>query len=200
MENQEAHQIIKKHVLISMGAGLIPIFVLDIIAITAVQTDMIRQLCRVYQVDYHEKQGKVLASALTGTTLGRLAGYTVGSILKIIPGIGTLLGGMALLVTAGGATYALGQVFARHFETGGSIFDLNPEQFKRFYQEQFEKGKDVAKKWKSEEESKQKSGGENSQLLNDLKEAEALKASGALTEEEFIRIKEEILRRYLGKE
>lgn len=186
-----------------MGAGLLPIFLIDIIAITAVQMDMIRQLCSHYSVDYNETKGKAIATALTGSTLGRLAGYGIGSALKIIPGVGSLLGGVTLSVTAGASTYAVGQVFATHFQTGGTIFDLDPEQFREFYREQVEKGKEVVNKWKEEkkqgEETKGTETEQQQSLLNDLKEAEELRKAGAITQEEFDTIKEEILRRFMKK-
>jgi uncharacterized protein (DUF697 family) len=182
-----------------MGAGLIPVFLLDIAAITAVQMDMIQQLCRTYNVDFHETRGKAVVTALTGTTLGRLAGYGIGSALKIIPGLGSLLGGITLSATAGATTYAVGQVFASHFEHGGSLADLDPEDFKRFYHEQVERGKDLAKHWKEEKESTEGPSpkASSSPILDELRAAEELKKSGALSEEEFQSIKEELLRRFM---
>ena len=49
-----SQEVIKNHVLISMGAGLVPIPILDIAAVTAVQIDMLKQLARVYDVSFSE--------------------------------------------------------------------------------------------------------------------------------------------------
>jgi uncharacterized protein (DUF697 family) len=200
---KEARDIIKENVIFSMGAGLIPIFVLDIVAITTIQMEMIRQLCRFYVVDYEEKKGKGLVTALTGTTFGRLMGYGIGSALKAIPGIGTLLGGVTLSVTAGATTYAVGQVFAHHFEHGGSIYDLDPEKFRDFYKEQMEHGKKIVKRWKKEEEKEEEpseSQEKGKAILDQLKAAEELKNSGAITEEEYEVIKESLLRKFIRKD
>ena len=198
---EEALAQIKEHVLFSMGVGAIPLPLLDIVAITAVQMDMIRQLCRTYGVDYHETRGKAAITALSGTTLGRLAGYGIGSALKVIPGIGSLLGGVTLAITAGASTYAIGQVFARHFERGGSLFDLDPEKFKAFYQEQVARGKEIVKQWKEEKEAQgeapEPEPASGSPILEELKAAEKLWKSGALTEQEFQDIKDELLRRFM---
>ncbi|MCB0572184.1 MAG: DUF697 domain-containing protein, partial [Phaeodactylibacter sp.] len=43
-----AQEIVKNHVLISMGAGLVPIPILDIAAVTAVQLDMVKNLAQLY--------------------------------------------------------------------------------------------------------------------------------------------------------
>lgn len=200
---EEARNIIKENVIFSMGAGLIPIFVLDIVAITTIQMEMIRQLCRFYAVDYEEKKGKGLVTALTGTTFGRLMGYGIGSALKAIPGIGTLLGGVTLSVTAGATTFAVGQVFARHFEYGGSIYDLDPEKFKEFYQEQLEYGKEMVRRWKKEEEVKEEAPeapDKGKEILDQLRAAEELKKSGAISEEEFEVIKESLLKKFVRKD
>jgi uncharacterized protein (DUF697 family) len=199
---EEAQVLIKEHVLFSMGVGAIPLPLLDIVAITAVQMDMIRQLCRTYEVDYHETRGKAVVTALSGTTLGRLFGYGIGSALKVIPGIGSLLGGVTLAVTAGASTYAIGQVFARHFQGGGSLFDLDPEKFKAFYKEQMERGKEVVRRWKEEREDETEKKPEadaapKNPILEELKAAEQLWKSGALTEKEFEDIKDELLRRFM---
>ena len=197
--NSEAKEAIKNHVLYSMGAGMIPIFIIDIIAITAIQLDMIKQLCLLYHVDYSETQGKALASSLTGTTLSRLAGYTIGSALKIIPGIGTIMGGVTLSVTAGATTYAVGMVFARHFQGGGNLLNLDPETFRDFYNEQMDKGKTIVKKWKEEQPESEKGADKNDDLLKKLKDAEKLLKSGALTQDEFDIIKEGLLQQFMKK-
>jgi len=198
---EEARDIIRENVIFSMGAGLIPIFVIDIVAITTIQMEMIRQLCRYYGVDYQEKRGKGLVTALSGTTLSRLAGYGIGSALKAIPGLGTILGGVTLSATAGATTYAVGQVFAHHFEYGGSLYDLDPEQFKQFYKEQVERGKEIVKQWKKEEEKKEEPSktARDKSILEELQAAEKLKNSGAITEEEFEVIKESLLQKFVRK-
>ena len=197
--NNEAKEAIKNHVLYSMGAGMIPIFIIDIIAITAIQLDMIKQLCVLYHVDYSETHGKALASSLTGTTLSRLAGYTISSALKVIPGIGTLMGGVTLSVTAGATTYSLGMVFAMHFQSGGNLLNLDPEVFRDFYNEQMDKGKAIVKKWKEENKKEEEHSEENEDLLKKLKDAEKLLKSGALTQEEFDIIKERLLQQFMKK-
>ena len=64
-------RFIRNHVIWSMGAGLIPVLVADIFAVSALQLDMIRQMCRVYDVDFQETQGKAIVTALTSSTLAR---------------------------------------------------------------------------------------------------------------------------------
>ena len=51
IRTKHADTIIRNHVIWSMGAGLIPVLIADIFAVSALQLDMIRQLCKVYDID-----------------------------------------------------------------------------------------------------------------------------------------------------
>jgi uncharacterized protein (DUF697 family) len=81
-----------------MGAGLIPVLIADIFAISALQLDMIRQLCKVYQINFAETQGKAIVTSLTSSTVARI---TAGSVVKMIPGLGSIIGGITVSVFAG---------------------------------------------------------------------------------------------------
>ncbi len=146
--SKHADTIIRNHVIWSMGAGLIPVLIADIFAVSALQLDMIRQLCRTYDLNFQETQGKAIVTSLTSTTLARLG---AGSIIKLIPGLGSVVGGATVSVFAGASTYALGEVFKKHFESGGTILDFDPDRLRKYYKEKFEKGKTVAKDWSKEE-------------------------------------------------
>lgn len=145
---KHADTIIRNHVIWSMGAGFIPVVVADVLAISALQLDMIRQMCKVYDVDFSETQGKAVVTALTSSTLARIG---AGSVVKLIPILGSIAGGAALSVLAGASTYAIGQVFKRHFESGGTVLDFDPARLKKMYKEQFEKGKKVAEQWRKDD-------------------------------------------------
>ena len=134
--DKHADSVIRNHILFSMGAGVIPVPVVDIFAVSAAQLDMIRQLCRVYDIDFAETQGKAIVSSLTTATLARMG---AGSLAKMIPLVGSYIGGVTNAVMAGASTYALGHVFKAHFETGGTILDFDAERLKKLYKEQFEK-------------------------------------------------------------
>jgi uncharacterized protein (DUF697 family) len=175
-----------------MGAGLIPVLIADIFAVSALQLDMIRQLCKVYQINFAETQGKAIVTSLTSSTVARI---TAGSVAKMIPGLGSIIGGITVSVFAGASTYALGEVFKKHFSSGGTILDFDPERLKKLYKEQFEKGKKVVEEIKNKEEqstTSNKSGGENS-IVTRLRELAELKEQGIITEEEFAAMKKKIL-------
>lgn len=142
-----ADTIVRNHVVWSMGAGMIPVLIADIFAVSAIQLDMVRQMSKLYDVEFNELQGKAIVSSLTGATVARLAAR---SVVKLLPGVGSMIGGVAVSVFAGASTYALGEVFKKHFESGGTILDFDPDRVKQMYKEKFEKGKKVAEEWKKE--------------------------------------------------
>lgn len=202
--SKHAETIIRNHVIWSMGAGFIPILIADIFAVSALQLDMIRQLCRVYDIDFSETQGKAIVTSLTSSTLARLG---AGSLLKLVPGIGSLLGGVTVSIFAGASTYALGEVFKRHFGSGGTILDFDPARLKKLYKEKFEKGKKVAEELrKKQQEDKKKAketkinpqpeaeaAKEDGDVIEKLKELGKLKKQGIISDEEFESMKKKLI-------
>jgi uncharacterized protein (DUF697 family) len=188
---EECNSIIKNHMIWSMGAGLIPVPIADIFAVSAIQLDMIRQLAKVYDVDFQQTQGKAYITALTGTGLARLGARAV----KFIPGIGSIVGGITMAALSGASSYALGEVFKKHFETGGTFLDFDPQRLKKYYDEKFEKGKEVAEEIRVEKDTIEKvvKVEEPDSVLDQLKELGQLKDQGHVTQEEFEALKKRIL-------
>lgn len=144
---ETADDIIYNHLWFSAVPGFIPVPLLDIVAISAVQLDLVRQLCKFYHEDYDEQRGKAIVMSLTGSAMARITGYSARSVLKTVPVVGWVLGGAAMSLFAASSTYAIGQVFKEHLDAGGTLHNLNPEAFRQFYMQQIEKGKEMVSKW-----------------------------------------------------
>ena len=185
---ESADSVIRNHMIWSMGAGFIPVPLVDLVAVSAIQLDMIRQLAKVYEVDFKQTEGKAVISALTGTGLARLGARAV----KFIPGVGSILGGVTLAILSGASSYALGEVFKRHFETGGTFLDFDPGRLKKYYDEKFEKGKEIAKEIQNEQKVKEKNA-DNSTLVDKLKDLGDLKEKGLISSEEFETLKKKLI-------
>lgn len=175
-QKKHADTVIRNHVIWSMGAGLIPVLIADIFAVSALQLDMIRQLCKVYNIDFEETRGKAIVTSLTSSTLARLGAR---SLVKLIPGVGSYLGGVTVSIFAGASTYALGEVFKMHFESGGTILDFDPDRVKKYYAEKFEKGKKVATEWKTEKTDVE-------DIIQDQAEEVAMPSAAIQVEEEVV--------------
>ena len=137
--SKRADRIIHTHTLWGMGAGLIPVPMFDVLAVSAIQIDMLKQLAEAYESDFTENLGKTFVTALTGGTLARVG----ASLIKAVPGVGTLVGGASMSVLSGASTYAIGQVAKRHYETGGNLVDIDINSARERYDEALERGKRV---------------------------------------------------------
>ena len=155
-KNEEANKIIENHVWFATVPGLLPVPGLDIIGITSVQLDMIRQLCKVYDKNYDEQKGKALTLSLFSSVGGRLPAYFLRAGLKAIPVVGSILGGVSLAAFAQASTYATGVVFKEHFAKGGTLNDLNPDSFRKFYEQQYKKSEERFLEWKRKQEQEMK--------------------------------------------
>ena len=188
MDKKElAQEIVKSHVLYSLGAGLVPVPLLDIAAVSVVQLDMLKQLAKVYDQDFKESAGKGWISAITGSTMARMG----ASLVKTIPGIGSILGGVTMSALSGASTYAIGQVFIWHFSTGGNFMDFNFDKAREIYEREFEEGKKVAKQME-----KQKSTAETKpedDVYTKLEKLASLKAKGVISEADFNEQKKRLL-------
>ena len=147
-KSKESASIIRNHIIWSMGGGAIPIPFIDLIAVTAIQLDMIKQLARVYGVDYKETEGKAIVTALTGSAVASIGKRAI----KFIPGIGSVLGGVTMAVMSGASTYAVGQVFIRHFESGGTFLNFDVEASKAYFKEVYAEGKEYVTNQKGKQE------------------------------------------------
>ena len=201
-KREQADAIIKKHVLFSIGGGLIPIPLVDMAAVTALQVSMLEQLADLYGIGYNRSIAKSFIAALTGSTVAKLG----ASLIKAIPGIGTIIGGVAMSATSGASTYALGQVAISQFEASGSLEDIDVEDAKVAYEEAFEQGKEVVEEMEKEKkakEAKEKAAAAEApettetteDVLDTLEKLGALKEKGILSEEEFEEQKRKLLER-----
>jgi uncharacterized protein (DUF697 family) len=145
------HDLIMTRVYWAMGAGLVPVPMIDLAAIASVQVKLLEDLSDHYGKDFAAERGKKVISVLTSSVgTGMVATGAVASLLKIIPGLGSIGGAVALPAVAGASTYALGKVFERHFEQGGDLLDFEVEKAKEYYGKVYEEGKRIVSTVKKE--------------------------------------------------
>lgn len=148
-----AMKITRKYMLWSAGAGLIPFPIIDLASIIGVQMKMVSEISAVYDVNFSENKAKnIISAALSGVTASTFAQGTIGSSIKAIPGIGTLMGTVTMPFFASASAYALSNVFINHFEQGGTFLDLDGEKFKENFKLMFKRGEKVAQDLKVEVE------------------------------------------------
>ncbi len=172
-----AAKIVQNHVLWSLSAGLIPVPVADIAAVTAVQMDALKQLATLYGVNYSDDQGKRFVAALSGGALARVG----ASAVKAIPGLGSMIGGLSMSAMSGASTYAVCQVAINHFKSDGNFLNVPVDKAKGLYQDLLTKGKQFVQEVKNGLSSHKAS----QEVATSLQELLNLKHKGLLSDEEY---------------
>lgn len=146
---EEADRLIRNHVYGAMGVGLIPVPIVDFVALTGVQLNMLRRLAKLYEVPFSQDKVKNLLSCLVGSAIPVGLSIPVASLLKAIPIIGQTAGVLGTSITGAAMTYAVGKVFLQHFASGGTFLNFNPDEVKEYYARMFQEGKLVAAEMKA---------------------------------------------------
>lgn len=119
-------------------AGLVPIPVVDALAVGGLQLQMVRRLSQIYGVAFSENRGKALIATIAGSMIPTTSGIGAASVLKAVPIIGTLAAGFVMPALSAGATYAIGKTFIQHFASGGTLLDFNTPDYREFIKSQKE--------------------------------------------------------------
>ena len=135
-----AHSLVQNYVLASASIALVPVPLLDLAGITAVQVKLVHGLAKHYDVPFKENIAKSLVAALLSGASSVLLVKGLVSLAKAIPVLGTLAGG-SIAISGASVTYAVGEVFIRHFESGGTLLDFDPKQVKGLFQRLLKKDK-----------------------------------------------------------
>lgn len=185
-KQSKASEIIKTNVGYSLGAALVPFPGADLLAVSAVQLNMLRQLAKLYNVSFMDVLGKNIISAVVGSSAARLG----ASLVKAIPGIGTIIGEISMPVLSGASTWALGRVVANHFHNGGTLEDIDLKTARKTYETEVEEGKKVAEALKEQAPVVVDA---TDNTLDKLRKLAEMKDAGILTEEEFKQLKDKLL-------
>lgn len=139
---------IRNHIIGSMGVGLIPVPVIDLVALTGIQINMIRNLAKAYDMPFSKDLVKNIIASLIGGGIPVSFAGALASVMKTVPVIGQTTGALAMPILAGATTYAVGKVFTQHFASGGTFLNFDPAAVREYYYEMFKEGQEVASKLK----------------------------------------------------
>jgi len=124
----------------SAAAGIIPLPIVDMVAVGGIQLQMLRRLAEIYNVPFLENRGKSVIASLAGSIIpvgaGAVAATGLMSALKAVPPLGMALAAVTMPAVSGGATYVIGKVFIQHFASGGTLLDFNPGDYREFIKKQ----------------------------------------------------------------
>jgi uncharacterized protein (DUF697 family) len=136
--DEVASKLVDRFAIWSGVAGLVPIPVVDLLCVGGLQVQMLRRLSQIYDVEFSENRGKAVIAALAGTMIPATSGMGAASALKTVPILGMLASGFVMPALSAGATYAIGKAFIQHFESGGTLLDFNPPDYREFVKAQKE--------------------------------------------------------------
>ena len=150
IKRASARAIIEKNVAFAMGAGLVPIPIVDLGALLTIQIKMVQSLARVYQIDSDQRRLRpIILSLLKSPGISTWAVGGLASLAKLMPGVGSVVGAGTMAIVIGGLTYATGRVFALHFERNGTLADFNLKSQSKIYRREFTSGKKLVKSMKA---------------------------------------------------
>jgi uncharacterized protein (DUF697 family) len=141
----QAEMVVKDHMMIALGVGIIPVPLVDLVAAFGSQVWMVQRLCGIYGVKFSENLARSLIMSLVGTL--SLASMAIGvgfSFGKMIPGAGTLMGMLSLPIMSAALSYSIGKIFIGHFELGGTLVDFDPRANGVYFRDLYQRGKSFA--------------------------------------------------------
>jgi uncharacterized protein (DUF697 family) len=150
MEEREsqARRTVKKYMGFSAGVGLLPLPLLNTAGITAIQLRMLQVLSESYGVPFSKDLGKKIIGSLLGAIVPSSLSGTLGGAASWLASsthvAGSIVSRLSMPVFAGASTYAIGQVFIQHFESGGTFLDFEPAKVREYFRRQFGRGRTLA--------------------------------------------------------
>lgn len=123
-QKEKAMSAVHKASVAAAGVALSPIPFSDAMLLVPIQTTMIANIYKIYGQSTTQGFISGVLQATTATTLGRTA---VTSIMKFVPGVGTIAGAVIGSGVAVAVTESIGQNLINQFEEHGSV---KPEDLK----------------------------------------------------------------------
>jgi uncharacterized protein (DUF697 family) len=113
-----AHKIVERHRNYAGLSGLLPLPIVTVAGITAINLRMVKQLSNLYGVPFQRDRSRAIIVGLIGGAVPTGLGVTTAATLAFaIPGP-ALVGLAVSAVAAGAMTRGIGLVFVEHFEAG----------------------------------------------------------------------------------
>ena len=143
----EANNAVRNYSLGSAIVGTIPVPMLDVAALIALNLKMLHKLSTIYDVEFSEELGKsAIISFLGACGSVSISGRLIWGLSTILPIAGSIIRVITLPLFAASVTYAIGQLFIQHFESGGTFLTFDPEKVHSHFHARFEEGKKAAAK------------------------------------------------------
>ncbi len=136
----EADALIRRYALYGTAAGLIPSFGLDVIAMTALQVKMIKELANIYEYDVDDQM--IRMTITTGVTaLGsRLLVNVATAITKAFSPLKFLIGGATQAALSGFMTAEVGKIYQARLANGENPAEITVSEIVNHVVSQVQQG------------------------------------------------------------
>jgi uncharacterized protein (DUF697 family) len=138
----QAQALVARKVKWATLGGAVPVPILDVAVISGVQLSMLADLSALYERPFDENAARAILSSLIGGFAPYAAGVGLGGLVaKAVPLLGFGVGVATVSLLARAFTRALGRLFILHFESGGAVFDFDPDAMRNHFKREFERAK-----------------------------------------------------------
>jgi uncharacterized protein (DUF697 family) len=136
-QTTRAYEIVNRYWMWSAAVGFLAVPVVDVAASTGIQLRMIADLARLYGVPFSRDAAKAVVGSLVGSFASPLLAGPIARVLapalSFLPGVGLAVRVLVAPTLYAASTYALGRVFVQHFESGGTLLDMDPDAVREHY-------------------------------------------------------------------
>jgi uncharacterized protein (DUF697 family) len=136
MLNREsgAMKIVRRYMLFSFGAAMIPAAPLDTVVLAGVHVVLIKKICEHYGVEFSDHAARNILIAILGSLIPGSIGSVVGKkMFRMLPLAMHAAGFVAMAGFSAAVSYGIGKIFIRHFESGGTLLDFNLDKLHRLF-------------------------------------------------------------------
>jgi uncharacterized protein (DUF697 family) len=146
-KSEEGNAIINRYTLVAAGVGVLPSPLINSAGIAAMELVMIDDLARNYEFPFPTKLAalKILVSVV-GSIGPVYFALKSKSAVSAIPIVGHLIASSIYSLTGAISVFAVGKLFQRHFESGGTLLSKDNSYLKKAFKHELDKGsKEVPK-------------------------------------------------------
>jgi uncharacterized protein (DUF697 family) len=132
----KADNIIKKHIIGAMAVGLVPFPIVDMVSVAMIEVNMITELAAAYDFPFPGRLiGYKLLISLAGAVGPVILSLEFKNVVRGLPLVGYAIFVGAISLSSGFSVYAVGKIFQKHFESGGTFLSSNNIVLRNFFAE-----------------------------------------------------------------
>ncbi len=124
-KRQEADKIIRRYALFCSATGFIPVVGVDVVAVTALQTQMIRELADVYEFEVDDQLVRMAINNGVTAIGGRLLTELAGVLATSFSPLKMFLNGATQAAVSGFLTLEIGNIYQHKMELGENPTDIS---------------------------------------------------------------------------